>query len=55
MGELLKQFDDRRRPSEIVWLPMLISNLSQRDVAEKAGISKYQQVQAVRAANAVAH
>jgi hypothetical protein len=49
MGELLKQFDDRWRPAENSVVTH--TNLSQRQVAEQAGISKHQQTQAVRVAN----
>lgn len=47
-GELLKQFDDRGRPSEISEGDHTIS---QREAAAQAGLSKHQQVTAVRVAN----
>ena len=49
MGEVLKQFDDRGRPAENS--AVADTNLSQREAAEQAGISKRQQVTAVRVAN----
>jgi hypothetical protein len=49
MGEVLKQFDDRGRPSENKVDDH--RNLSQREAAENAGISPHQQKQAVRVAN----
>lgn len=48
-GELLKQFDTRGRPAENS--VAADTNLSQRDAAEQAGMSKRQQVTAVRVAN----
>lgn len=48
-GELLKQFDDRGRPTENSAVDH--TNLSQRQAAEQAGITKHRQVQAVRVAN----
>jgi hypothetical protein len=47
MGELLKQFDGRGDHRKNGGAP----TSSQREVAEQAGISKDQQVQAVRVAN----
>lgn len=48
-GELLKQFDDRGRPPENSVATG--TNYSQREAAENAGMSKRQQVTAVRVAN----
>lgn len=48
-GELLKQFDDRGRPAENS--AAADTNYSQREAAEQAGMSKRQQVTAVRVAN----
>src|SRR5258708_11832120 len=51
MGELLKQFDAQGRRSDQQLSEGTHTKLSQREVAENAGISKHQQVQAVRVAN----
>lgn len=47
-GELLKQFDNRGRPAEN---SAPADTISQRKAAEQAGLSKRQQVTAVRVAN----
>jgi hypothetical protein len=51
-GELLKQFDGRGRASENT---VPAHGISQREAADRAGMSEHQQLQASRVANSIRH